>query len=150
MTDVFSMIHYYILFIIISLICWSSFILSYLLSFIFAICFLSSSDLIVSLISSICFANENVCSNISVNWLRITFYYIYFTNFVLIFFLLLLFFYLERSIYSLVLVYWIPPKYYYFLINERINVLVNFGVLNPSKILWHNYFICIVTFYFIN
>ena len=80
----------YILFSILSLICLSSFILSYLLSFMFAMCFLLTRFLIITLISSICSCNEKVCSNVfySVNWLYITFVINLFFIF-LIFFLFL-------------------------------------------------------------
>ena len=135
----FWMIHYYQLFIILSLICLSSFILSYLLSFIFAMCFLLTSDLIILLISSTCSSNERICSNVlySVNWLPITF-------------IIRIFFLNERDRCFVNFDVRNPSKVLHFFNKWKgLIYFVNFGVLNPSKVLWHNYFICIVTFLFI-
>ena len=125
--------YYYNLFIILSLICSSSLILSYLLSFMFALCFLLASDLIILLISSICSSNEKVCSNVlySVNRFRITFV-------IIIYFLLLfLFFFEAQGIWF----FWCPGSLQiiiFFLINEREEcIFVNFGVLTS---LWYIYF----------
>ena len=101
----FWMIHYHKLSTILSLICLSSFILSYLLSFMFAMCFLLKSDSIILLISSSCSSNGRICSNVlySINWLRITFAIIFiaktFYFFIVFYFFIFLFIFWMRSMY---------------------------------------------------